>query len=58
MYINRALLLAVAILLVFFPSIEQWVFHAGAAWYRPYTLWLLIVAGAYLNQRTSRSDEL
>ena len=58
MYINRALLLAVAILLVFFPSIEQWIFHAGAAWYRPYALWLLIVVGVYWNQRANRSDEL
>lgn len=58
MYINRALLLAMAILLVFLPSIERWIFDSGAAWYRIYALWLLIVVGAYWNQRASRSDEL
>jgi len=58
MYINRALLLAVGIFLIFSPAIEQWVFHSGTAWYRPYPIWLVIVVAAYWNQRTRHPDEL
>ena len=58
MYINRALLLVVAIFLIFSPAIEEWVFHSGSAWYRPYPLWLIFIVTAYLNQRSRYPDEL
>ena len=58
MYINRALLLVVVVFLVFSPAIEEWVFHSGTAWYRPYHLWLLFIVAAYWNQRTRYPDEL
>ena len=58
MYINRALLLAVGVLLIFYPSIEYWVIGAEPEWYRPYQLWFLLVLAAYWNQRTRNSDEL
>ena len=58
MYINRVLLLVVVTLLVFSPAIEEWVFHAGTAWYRPYNLWLLLILAAYWNQRSRYPDEL
>ena len=58
MYINRALLMVLAVAMIFFPSIEDWLVHAGAAWYRPYALWLLVVIAAYWNQRSRYSDDL
>ena len=58
MYINRALLLVVVVLLVFAPAIEEWVFRSGAAWYRPYNLWLVFIVAAYWNQRSRYPDEL
>jgi hypothetical protein len=58
MYINRLLLLVAGIVLIFFPTIESWVFDSATAWYRPYQLWLLIVIAAYWNQRTWHPDEL
>lgn len=58
MYINRALLLVVVVFLVFSPAIEEWVFHSGTAWYRPYYLWSLFIVAAYWNQRTRYPDEL
>ena len=57
MYINRLLLLAVGVFMIFSPAVENWVFHSGTAWYRPYPLWLLVVVAAYLNQRTRYPDE-
>ena len=58
MYINRALIAAFGILLVFLPSIEAWLFRADAPWYRPYALWLVFVIAAYWNQRSRYPDEL
>ena len=58
MYINRALLMAVGAVLIFFPAIEGWVSSSETAWYRPYLLWLLVVMAAYWNQRTRYPDDL
>jgi hypothetical protein len=57
MYINRAVLLALGILLVFLPAIEQWAFHSASAWYRPHQLWLLIILAAYWNRSSRYPDE-
>jgi uncharacterized membrane protein len=58
MYINRALLLVVGVVLIFFPAIEDWLFSSHTAWYRPYQLWLMIILAAYWNQRSRYTDEL
>ena len=58
MYINRFLLLTVGVVLIFFPAIESWVVSSEVSWYRPYQLWLLIVAAAYWNQRKRYPDDL
>ncbi len=58
MDINRALLLAVGVFIIFSPAVEQWVFHTSTAWYRPYQLWLLVIVAAYWNHRSRYPDEL
>lgn len=58
MYINRAILLVIGILLIFFPALEEWILDAEAAWYRPFQLWLVVILAAYWNQRTRHPDEL
>lgn len=58
MYINRALLLVLGVVLIFFPAIEEWLFSPQTAWYRPYQLWLLVIIAAYWNQRSRYTDEL
>ncbi|MFT4520289.1 MAG: hypothetical protein ACI9JM_002691 [Halioglobus sp.] len=58
MYINRALLLAIGVILIFFPAIESWMVSSETDWYRPYQLWLLIVLATFWNQRTRYTDEL
>ncbi len=58
MYINRALLLAVGMFIIFSPAVGDWVFRTGAEWYRPYQLWLLVIVAAYWNQRSRYPDEL
>ncbi|MEP5763394.1 MAG: hypothetical protein ABJ308_02320 [Halieaceae bacterium] len=58
MYINRTLLLLLALALVFIPSAQEWVTSGGTAWYRPYLVWVVIVAAAWWIQRTSLGDDL
>ena len=58
MYINRTLLMVLAIAVVFLPSAQEWVTTGGAAWYRPYLLWILIVVLGYWNQRKRFRDDI
>ena len=58
MYINRVLLLMAGLLVIFYPTLEDWMFGEQGAWYRPYLLWLLAIAAAYWNQRRRPMDEL
>lgn len=58
MYINRALLLVVGVVLIFFPSVESWMVSSESTWYRPYLIWLMVIVAAYWNQRTRYPDEL
>jgi hypothetical protein len=51
MYINRSMLMILAIALVFFPTAQSWINQGPEVWYRPYLLWALVILLAYLNQR-------
>lgn len=57
MYINRSLLMVLAVALVFSPSALEWVNTGGTAWYRPYLLWsLLVLLGYWIQHQRSRDD--
>ena len=58
MYINRALLLVIGIVIIFYPAIEGWMISSHITWYRPYLPWLLAIVAAYWNQRTRRWNDL
>ena len=58
MYINRALLVVIGIVMIFYPALEEWMINSPTAWYRPYQVWLLVTIAAYWNQRTRITDEL
>lgn len=58
MYINRVLLLLAGLLVIFYPTLEDWMFGDQQAWHRPYLLWLLAIGAAYWNQRRGTPDEL
>lgn len=58
MYINRALLLVIGIVLIFLPAIESWMISSETYWYRPFQLWLLAIVAAWWNQRSRYTDEL
>jgi len=58
MYINRALLLALGIVIIFLPSLAEWATGSNTGWYRPYILWLVVVVATLWNQRSRFPDEL
>ena len=57
MYINRSLLLALAVAVVFLPSAMEWITAGGSAWYRPYLLWGLLIALGYWIQRKRHGND-
>lgn len=57
MFINPTLLLLLALTFVFAPAIQEWVLTGGAAWYRPYLIWIGAIVFIYWSQRGKSSDE-
>jgi hypothetical protein len=57
MYLDRGLLLAVAITVILFPGIERWMFADPVHWYRPFIVGAAVIAGVYWNQRRRDFDE-
>ena len=55
MRISPSLLLLMLVIFVFTPSIQEWVTQGGAAWHRPYQLWLAVVVFVFWNQRRSEA---
>ena len=58
MYINRLLLLAVGVFMIFLPLSRTGYSHPARPGTALSPLWLLVVVAAYLNQRTRYPDEL
>jgi hypothetical protein len=57
MHINPTLLLLMAAIFVFSPTIQQWITSGGTAWYRPYIVWSLVILYVYMSQRGKKPDE-
>ncbi|MFT3930385.1 MAG: hypothetical protein QM709_08835 [Spongiibacteraceae bacterium] len=57
MYLNPTLLLLFGLIFVFSPSLQEWVLSGNEAWYRPYIVWLALIAFMYWAQRGKARDE-
>lgn len=58
MYIYRLVLILVVGIYLFSPAIMQWWVAADGAWYRPYLLWLILIAVTFVLQSEKDLDEL
>ena len=58
MQIHSSLLLLVSFAFVFAPTLGQWLYDGGTAWYRHHLIWLLIIAFVYLSQRQKPGNDL
>ncbi len=58
MYINRMLVLGIALALVSFPMIKDWLSSDYTAWERYYILWTAIIVFTWWGNRSRQPDEL
>lgn len=58
MYIYRLVLILVVSIYLFSPAIMDWWIDPNAAWYRPYVLWLILIAVTFILQNQRDADEL
>jgi hypothetical protein len=58
MYLNRVLLLVLALLYVCSPAIEVWISAAPSAWYRPQLVWLglILIVALSMHRDTQRGN--
>ncbi len=56
MYIQRALLLLILIVVIFLPSWVDWALQSPASWYRPHLLWLGTIIAVYIGQRKANRE--
>jgi len=58
MYIYRLVLILVVGIYLFSPAIMDWWTAAHNVWYRPYLLWLILIAVTFVLQTQRDTDEL
>ena len=58
MYINRTLVLGIALVLIAFPVLTDWLTSDYSAWHRPYIIWCVILAFTWWAHRSRYPDEL
>ncbi len=58
MYIYRLVLILVVGMYLFSPAIMDWWTAAGSTWYRPYLLWLILIAVTFILQSQKDANEL
>lgn len=58
MYIYRLILLLLVGIYLFSPAIMDWWMAVDSSWYRPYLLWLILIAASLILQSNSDADEL
>lgn len=58
MYIDRLILLFVAGAFLLSPIVIDWWSANGSAWYRPYLIWMLLIALAFWIARSRDLNDL
>jgi hypothetical protein len=57
MLVRRTLLLVIFFLFFFAPGLENWIKSNPSLWYRPYLVWLIVIAVVYFGQRQRHSPD-
>lgn len=58
MYIDRLVILFIIGAYVLSPAIARWWIEAGATWYRPYLIWVILIGLSYWITKSRDLDEL
>lgn len=56
-YISRSVLLLILVAYVFSPTAFGWMIDPGGAWFRPYMIWVGIIATTFLLQSRTPDNE-
>ena len=51
---QRFLLFTLLIAYIFTPTLFNWVVSPEGTWYKPFIVWFMIIAGAYLLQKYNK----
>jgi hypothetical protein len=51
---QRLVILLLLIAYIFSPTLFTWIIDPEGAWYRPYIMWMLVIAVAYAIQARKR----
>ena len=57
MPVRHALLFIIFFLFFFAPGLEQWMRSGGSQWYRPFIVWFLIIALAFICQKLGKTPD-
>lgn len=55
---QRPLILIFLVLYAFAPMLFQWAIDTSSQWYRPFIIWFLVVAVAFLIQLRGKANDL
>lgn len=55
---QRPLLLMILVVYIFSPTIFSWVINPTGAWYRPYLIWLIVIAVAFTIQHRGKKHDV
>lgn len=57
MHIRPSHLLLMMLILIFAPTIQNWIVNGGSQWYRPHLIWLLVILYSFFSQRRHHGDK-
>ena len=58
MYVNRVLIFLLVVSVLLAPAYQTWIEAGGAQWYRPFLLWTVAIAVAFIAHRARKTDDL
>jgi hypothetical protein len=53
---HRLLLLILLVAYIFTPTLFNWIISSSGAWYRPFIIWIIIIAIAFSMHRFSKKS--
>ncbi len=58
MHNQRFLILFLLVAYIFSPTLFTWMINPEGAWYRPYIIWAMLIAAAFIFQKRKNTNEL
>ncbi|NHN37055.1 hypothetical protein G8764_07110 [Pseudomaricurvus alcaniphilus] len=56
MHNQRLLLLLLLVTYIYLPTLLGWMTNPEGGWYRPFIIWVMLIAAAFIVQKRNRSN--